>query len=260
MKLRRFAVALYAVLLLLAAFPTRAMALGMGRYHPPCITLLVYHAPKGLEASIEMEKNEERFPVTMQKETRLWETQFRLYREGAYRMRSWFGNEKDFKNAVLILHTASGDVQVPIPADQLTHGGSEDVISYDFRTGELKVGMPAGRIPMLFAARMLILLLLKGLILFFFGYRRLSSWLGFLAVNLISMGVVNLFTKGWINVDMANAYPLLFVGMLVLLLFEIISLVVVLGEFNRNKAVSYAVGANLAGAVTIFLMLTYFPY
>ena len=66
MKTRRFLIALYAVLLLLAAFPVQAhAAFGTGgeAYRVPTITVLAYHAPEDLEIRVEVEKKGERFPA-----------------------------------------------------------------------------------------------------------------------------------------------------------------------------------------------------
>ena len=262
MKLKRFLISLYAVLLLLAAFPTRAWAIrpGTGSYHPPCITLLVYNAPEGLTASIEMESVGKRFPVTMEKETRLWETQFRVFREGVFAKSAWFGNEKDFLNAVLILHTESGDIELPIPADELTHGGNEDFLSYNFRTGAFQVGMYGWRMPLLFALRMVLLLLVKSLLLYLYRYRRESSWRRFFIANLISLGAVNLFINSWGGtIDASSAYPALLVAMLVVLLFEIVTQVLLLDEYDPDTATNFTVAGNVTSCVLLFLIVTYFP-
>lgn len=259
MKIKRFFLACCALLLLFGMFPVRVSAIGGGAYHPPNITLLCYHAPEDLEAFIELHKEGKDLTAPMEKDSRVGETVFRLYRAGVYGVKAWFGNDEDFQDAALIFKTGGKELRIPIDAEKLTPGGREDVLTYSFKDGELKVGLPSWRTPALFGIRLLILLLLKGLILFLYGYRQLRSWLSFLGVNLLTMGAVNYVVRGWLNVDMANVYPLFFVGLLLVLLFELLSLVVLLSEYVRNKAVSYAVTANLAGFVAIFMMLSFLP-
>ena len=78
MKTRRFLIALYAVLLLLAIFPAEAFAYGASTYHPPAITVVTYNAPSDLEIQIEVQKNGERFPVQTECTRRAWELSFQL--------------------------------------------------------------------------------------------------------------------------------------------------------------------------------------
>ena len=97
MKTRRFLIALYAVLLLLAAFPVQAhAAFGTGgeAYRVPTITVLAYHAPEDLEIRVEVEKKGERFPADTLRTRRLWEQSFYLYREDVFKGSSF----NDHKN------------------------------------------------------------------------------------------------------------------------------------------------------------------
>lgn len=258
MKTKRFFLSLYAILLLLAAFPTQAFALGHGSYHPPCLTILVTHAPRDMTATVEMEYNDERFPVTLEKQTKLWEMQFRLYREGSFRKTAWFGNNKDFRDAVLILQSGGEETRIPLPAQQLSTG-NEDVLCYNVKTGAFRVGMSPWRLPLLFALRMTVILGLKLLVLWLYGYRHWSSFLAVLGVNALTMGLVNWVVRNWLNVDAVNTYPLFVVGMVAVLLVELLALVVFINERDRNRTVAYGTVANLTGLTALLVMLGYFP-
>jgi hypothetical protein len=142
MKTKRFLIALYAAVLLLALFPARAEALGRGTYHPPALTIVAFGAPGDLELQVEMEYNGERFPVTMEKETRLWETQYRLFREGSFRKTAWFGSDKDFAGAVLLLHSGGEERRIPIGPELLTPGSREEYMTLYARGGKLASGLP----------------------------------------------------------------------------------------------------------------------
>lgn len=258
MKTKRYFLALYVVLLFLGIFPVRAEALG-SVYHPPALTIVVYGAPRDLELQVEMEYDGERFPVTLERDDRLWETQFRLYREGAYRMKAWFGSEKDFDGAVLLVHSGGQERRIPIEREILTPGSREDYLTFYARRDALRGGLPFWRGPLNFLVRMLLLLGVKALIFFWMDYRLPRSWLSFLGVELVVQGVLNWIIAGWINVDMGNAYPLLFLGLLLAFLVEMIGMMVLVNERTKSKTASFAAGTSLLGSAMIFGMLSYLP-
>lgn len=259
MKTRRFLISLYAVLLLLAVFSPRAEALGHGSYHPPAVTIVAYGAPKDLELQVEMEYDGERFPVTLVKEDRLWESSFRLYREGSYRMKAWFGNDKDFKNAVLLCRSGGEEKRVPLRGDLFTPGGSDDKLTLSCADWTVTAGLPGWRAPLLFALRLLLILLLKAVIFFLYDYRRGSSWLRFLGVELVVLGVMNALVINWINVDMENVYPLYFLGLLAAFMVEMLVYVLLLEEQPRDRAVSFIAVSNVTGCLGQMLLLSFFP-
>lgn len=259
MKNKRFLIALYAVMLLLAIFPVRAEALARGTYHPPALTIVAYGAPADLELQVEMEYKGERFPVTLEKDTRLWETQYRLFREGSFRKTAWFGSDKDFKDAVLLIHSGGEERRIPISQELLTPGSQEEYMTLYARSGSLKGGLPVWREPAMFCLRMLLLLAVKGLIFFLMDYRLRRSWLMLLAVELPVQGLLNWIISGWINVDLENAMPLFVLGLLLAFLAELVALMLLVNERTRNKTVSYATTANLLGSLMYFGMLSYLP-
>ena len=148
MKTRRFLIALYAVLLLLAVFPGEAFASGASTYHPPAITVVTYNAPEDLEIQVLVIKNGEMFPVQTERTRRAWELSFRLYREGIFRSNTFWGNDKDFAGAVLLCRSGGEEHRIPIPQEFLTPGGNKDVMTLDCRSWTLSPGlasMPVSR-------------------------------------------------------------------------------------------------------------------
>lgn len=259
MKTKRFFIALYAVLLLLTVFPVRAEAMGRGTYHPPALTIVAFGAPADLELQVEMEYDGERFPVTMQRENRLWESQFRLFREGSFRKTAWFGSDKDFAGAVLLLHSGGEERRIPIPQELLTPGSREEYMTLSVGGGKLSAGLPGWRKPALFCLRLLLLFAVKGLLFFLMDYRHRDSWLKLLAVELPVQGLLNGIISGWINVDLENAMPLFVLVLLLAFLAELVALMLLINESSRNKTMSYAATANFIGSVMYFGMLSFLP-
>ena len=259
MKTKRFLIALYAVLLLLAVFPAEAFASGSSTYHPPAITIVTYNAPKDLEIQIEVVKNGESFPVQTERTQRAWETQFRLYREGIFRANTFWGNDKDFAGAVVICVTGGEEHRIPIPQEYLTPGGNKDVMTLDCGSWTLKSGLPAWRGPVTTAVRLLLILAVKALLFLLMNYKQRRSWICFFLVNLLVQGWLNLSLYNMLVVDDMNLYSALFVGMLLALLAEIILLVVFVDENSKNRTAVYATAANLAGVVVFLMALTWLP-
>lgn len=259
MRTRRFLMALYAVLLLLAAFPATAYASGASTYHPPAITVVSYNAPEDLEIQVEMVKNGERFPVSTVREQRAWELSFRLYREGIFRSNTFWGNEKDFAGSVLLCQSGGEERRVPIPQEYLTPGGNKDVMTLDCESWTLRPGLPFWRGPASMAERMLLILAVKALLFLLMDYKQLGSWLSFLGVNLATQFFLNYSFYNMMWVDDLNLYSAIFIGLLVVLLAEILLLVLLVQENNKNRTAVYATAANLLGVGAFLAALSWLP-
>jgi hypothetical protein len=259
MKTKRFLISLYAVLLLLAIFPTEAFASGSTAYHPPAITVVSYNAPDDMKILLQMTYRGETFPVTMIRETRAWETSFRVYREGIYRVRAFWGNEKDFAGSKLICRTGGKEYVVPIPQSFLTPGGNQDRMTLDCETWELRSGMPAWRGPLTVAGRVLFVLAVKGLLFLLMGYTQLRSWLCFLGVNLATQLPLNMSLYNMLTVDNLYLYSAIAVASLVILLVEILLLVILVQENNENRTSVYATVSNIAGLAAFVSAISLLP-
>ncbi len=259
MKTKRFLIALYAMLLLLAIFPVSAYAYGASTYHPPAITVVTYNAPADLEIQIEVQKNGESFPVSTVRSRRAWELTFRLYREGIYRANTFWGNEKDFAGAVVVCRSGGEEHRVPIPQEFLTPGGNKDIMTLDCRSWTLSRGLPVWRGPVTLAVRLLLILAVKALLFLLMNYRRRRSWLCFLGVNLATQLPLNWMLYNMLWVDDMNLYSAIFVGLLLALLAEILLLVILVQENSKNRTSVYATAANLLGVGAFLAALTWLP-
>ncbi|MBQ6272974.1 MAG: hypothetical protein IJK63_01965 [Oscillospiraceae bacterium] len=266
MKTRRFLLSLCAVLLLLAAFPAQAFALGYGgeSYRYPTITIVAYHAPEDLEIRIEVDKNGERFPAETKHNRRAWETTFRVYREDIFRANSFKGNETDFAGAVLICRTGGEEHRVPIPKNCLTVGGSRDVMTLDCRSWTLTPGLPACRAPLILGMRVLLVLAVNALIFLLMGYRELRSWLCMLGVILATQIPLNLILNRWIWVNDTNWNSAVFVGVMFMCLLGIVFvetmlLALLVQEQDRNRTGLFVGIAYPSGIAVLAAALSWLP-
>ena len=267
MKTRRFLIALYAVLLLLAAFPVQAhAAFGTGgeAYRVPTITVLAYHAPEDLEIRVEVEKKGERFPADTLRTRRLWEQSFYLYREDVFKGSSFKGNDMDFAGAVLICTAGGEEHRVPISKECLTVGGHQDVMTLDCRSWTLSPGLPAWRAPLMVAIRVLLVLLVNALLFLVMGYREGRSWLCMLGVTLATQIPMNLILNHWLWVNETNWNSIIFVGLMFMCWLAIVFAVTMLlallvQEHDRNRTgIFVGIGTPL-GIATLVSALIWLP-
>ncbi len=264
MKAKRFLVSLYAVLLLLAAFPAEAFASGAGGYRFPTITVLAYHAPADLEIRVEVQKNGESVPETTQRSRRAWELSFRLYREDVFRANSFKGNDRDFAGSVLLCRSGGEERRIPIPQSCLTDGGSRDVMTLDCQSWTLSPGLPAWRGPLILGMRVLMVILVQALLFLVMGYREWRSWLCLVGVNLATQIPLNLLLNRRIWVNDTNWHSAVFMGVLLGLLLLVLAaetmvMALVVKEQDRDRTGSFVIYANAASVVALVAALIWLP-
>lgn len=271
---RRFS--LPAVLLLaLALLVIPVGAAGMGTlYHPPALTILTENAPKDLQITMALKTKDVHredivIPVKLEKKVRAWEQQFRLYREGVYNVRAWFGNDKDLDGAELILTTGGTKKTVPIPrsiteqmrppADKKDKDYSYNaVLMFNYRTGEFSLGMPFWRGPLMLILRSLIA---AALVLLIFRLRSFEEKKTMLIVPLAAVmcyGLLNLSTANWLNTDPRSL--VLYILYAILAIFgQVLADVVFLDEDGADSRVSTCLLGNLPAMLFNTLALFLLP-
>ena len=171
-----------AIILLVAAiifaFPLTASA---NSAEPPTVVIMVINGPEDLTLEVEIPDTEEGDYLRVQKVQKMWEQYFRIY------------NHRSLENATLRVSSSEKSFTCQLP----------DVYSYntllylDFDAETVTIGQPAYREPLLIALRMSLTLIFEGLVFFLFGFRKKSSWIAFL--------IINLLTQGWLNISIASA-------------------------------------------------------
>lgn len=239
--------------LLALAIPTEIMALGVP-YHPPAVTLIATHGEKDLEITLTMHRKDGDYSVVLEKERRGWETHFRLYREAAWRINAWYGNSYDLKDAELKLVSGGKERVLVLPREITDQGNVNDAIMLNCKTGAMRFGTPVWRTPLHILIRVALGLLLEGLIFHRFGYRTKKSWQVFFLVNLVTLGFLNWMISGWMNVS-TDVYLLYMLACLIIFSAEVLLFVIFLEEYNRDRVISFALIANVAGiALNLALM------
>ncbi|MBR6952137.1 MAG: hypothetical protein IKH56_10500 [Oscillospiraceae bacterium] len=257
--LARAATALLVMLTLLVALTVPAFAAGLLPDHPPIFTVLTSDAPRDMDVTIELQKNGEIIPIKLERNRRFWETHYFLRREATIRITAWYGNPYDLKDAVLVFEAGDEIRRLPVTDDMLSSTGqqSEDYVFYRWKNNSLTAGLPPLRAPLLFLLWIAVALAVESVVFRLYGYRRARSWLAFLILNLITQSIHHMIIAGlFLRVERLRLYimsaPLVF-------LIELPACIALLNEQKREKAISFALTANLASQIVLALLIGHMP-
>ena len=228
-------------------------------YHPPAVTFLTENAPKDLEIVIHLQRKDgSTVAVTLEKQTRAWEQQFRLYREAAFSVKSWFGNDYDLKDAELVLKSGGSQRTLKLPRELTDQMEMDDTLMLDYQSGSFKLGLPFWRYPGLLILRVLIAALLELLVFRLRSYTAARSLVTAFLAGLVLYGLLNWFTKDWLNVDIRILIPFVLVVGLVLLA-QILVLVVFIDEDTKDRTMGTALLANALALGSTIAALNLLP-
>lgn len=246
------------VLLLMLAIPVSAAADGRGVYYRPALTFVAKNAPYDLTLRMDLDRGGEIVPVYLYREDRLWESYFRLYRQTAQDVHTWYGNRADFKDAVLVAMAGGRETRIPLPEETLIELTMNDFFMLDTSDFSLRYGLPTGRAVLLFFLRLAITLSASLLVLFFFRYYWKRSWMAVILTNLICQGALSLFVANWINFN-PKMIAVHFMAMLGVLILQIPIFWWLLDENGAQTSVGYTVVSNLATGVLNSFIIIHFP-
>lgn len=197
---------------------------------PPGLTVIINNPPEGLKLSLQL-NNEDTAPLVA--EHRFWEGQYKFYYHDIP------GSKNHIKNAALIVTYPGVITALPVPKEYF---GYDKQITLDLETNEIIQGQTPWRAPLLAAMRVILTLIIEGAIFFAFGYRTKQSLLVFLAVNILTQGLLNIAFIG------ATGYWFILFVLIEIGVFIAESLIYArfLTEHGKKRAVLYALTANAA--------------
>ena len=167
------------------AFPLTASA---NSAEPPTMVVMVMNAPEDLTVELEIPDLTDEY-IYVQKISKMWEQYFRIY---------YHGTKENLENARLLVSSSEKSFSCELPPMSEYNVYSYNTLLYlDFDAETLTIGQPAYREPLLIALRVSLTLIFEGLVFFLLGFRKKSSWIAFL--------IINLLTQGWLNISIAGA-------------------------------------------------------
>ena len=252
-KLRSLLLALLCFWML--ALPAEAAS---SLYHTPAVTVITENAPRDLELMIRLQRKDGSVvPIFLEKKTKAWEQQFRLFREAGFSIRNWYGNDYDLEGAELVLRSAEGESVIPLTKELTDQMSMDDVLMLNYKTKTLSLGDPLWRGPLLLALRVLLAVALELLVFRLRGYSERRSYLTVTVTGLLAFGLLGWYSSGWLNFDIRAIIPYIILLFLAMTGQTLIHLIVVDEESKDHILVttllSYGLAALVNGVSLYFL-------
>jgi len=197
---------------------------------PPTVSIIVSNAPKDLELRIGS--------VKANRIAKIFDSYYTFYLKF-----------DDINPSMLTISSSEGTIEMALP--QLQRYNNVFRLDIDSRT--LTPGASSFRAYQFALITIILTLLIEGAIFFLFGYRKRSSWLVFLIVNVVTQGLLYV----WLNITfypLVNSYfgSILFSligGEFLVFIVEIIAFLIFIRERPRLLTFLYVVLANFASLI-----------
>lgn len=229
MKKYRFVI----ILLILFTSPIIAYNALANSAEPPALIIIVNNPPEDLE--VVMISNEKQPKATQRKIA--WEGYYVFY------------NRDMQTNQEYVFSVTANNTSFKCSFNEPISRYNE-ILTLDISKQELVKGEYPFRSIILVALRVFLTLIIEGFIFYIFGYRNKNSWMVFIAINLITQGLLNI----WLNIE-STPLPsylivLLIIGEFFVFIGEMITLPIFIKEHTKLRAVIFAFIANM---VSLFL-------
>ncbi len=167
-SLKRTALMSALIILIAVIFPCPVYANGA---EPPSLTLIVENAPNDLEVYIVYENGED----IVKKGGKIGGSLYRFYA-------MWDGE--------IILKSSDESKNMILPPEAFE--SYDNYVTLDYKTLELTIGQPAWRVPLIIALRVSFTLIIEGILLIVFGFRKKSDIIAFLIINIVTQSFLNI--------------------------------------------------------------------
>ena len=229
-------------------------------YHHPALTIVVLHASGDADMQISMVPLREAPYTTLpQKETRLWETYFRLFRHRVEGQKSWFGNRIDFKDAVIQISDRGKNYSFPVPYEQMKEESRQnDFMIIDLEKESITVGKPFSRTAAFFLFHLFLYIVTGSLLLYYYGVRELRSWSIYLIYTILTKIIVCYLTISWLDVD-PKLYIVYAAGALLYVVLDIAFYLLKMDWEDKDTVSKFSALSNVLSALLLFAALHWLP-
>jgi hypothetical protein len=236
---KRFLLVFFACTLIILAFIIPASA---NSAEPPSIIILVNNPPEDL--SITLISGEKHIESIVRRTA--WEGYYAFY---SHDMR------KDGKH-VFRITTGGESFECAIDKPLKTYN---NIFTLSLSERKLTPGQYPFRRVLLVSIRLLLTLVLEGVVFWLFRFRQKRSWLVFLAINLVTQGLLNI----WLNYGGSplQSYLVfsLIVGEFFVFLTEMIVFPILVKEQKKGRILLYVFVSNLVSLIAGGYIITVLP-
>jgi hypothetical protein len=209
---------------------------------PPSLVILVKNPAKDLSITLLSDQNELEAKVK------------RIAWEGTYVFYS-----RDMKNGDrYTFRVTTGGESFDVALDEPVEGYN-NIYTLDVGNKSLTAGKYPLRSILLVGIRLVLTLLIESIIFWLFRFRLKRSWMIFLAINLVTQGLLNI----WLNNEatMSSSYLIfaLIFGELFVFAAEMVAFPALVKEYSKRRALFYAFTANLISLIAGSYLITILP-
>lgn len=209
---------------------------------PPSLVILVKNPAKDLSITLLSDQNELEAKVK------------RIAWEGTYVFYS-----RDMKNGDrYTFRVTTGGESFDVALDEPVEGYN-NIYTLDVGNKSLTAGKYPFRSILLVGIRLVLTLLIESIIFWLFRFRLKRSWMIFLAINLVTQGLLNI----WLNNEatMSSSYLIfaLIFGELFVFAAEMVAFPALVKEHSKRRALFYAFTANLISLIAGSYLITILP-
>lgn len=134
-----------------------------------------------------------------------------------------------------------------------------EVLTLDIATQELTRGKYPFRSVLLVTIRLLLTILLEGLIFWLFRFRRKRSWIVFIAINLITQGILNIWLNSESSLMPSYLILSLIFGEFFVFLTEMVVFPILINEHKKRIVRIYAFVANIISLIAGGYLISLLP-
>ena len=226
-------------MLMISILPANALA---NSAEPPSLVILINNPPDDL--SIVLVSNENQPEAIVRRVA--WEGYYVFYSRDMQ-----VGGKYTFK---VTTHGESFECTLGAPLQRYNN-----VVTLDVSNRELTPGKYPFRSVLLVSIRLLLTLILEGIIFWLFGFRQKRSWLIFLAINLVTQGILNiLLNSGGSLMPSYLIFSLIF-GEIFVFAAEMIAFPIYIKEHKKSCILIYAFIANLISLIAGGYIISVLP-
>jgi hypothetical protein len=226
-------------MLFLSFLPATATA---NSAEPPALIILVTNPPRDL--SIVLISNADQPQARVNRSA--WEGYYAFYRRD---LRA--SSEYTFKI------TTNGETFECKPSVPLKD--YNNIFTLDIPNRKLTPGTYPLRTELLVSIRLLLTLLIEGYVFWHYGFRKKSSWLIFLIINLITQGLLNIGLNSGGSPMESYLIISLFMGEFFVFAAEMIAFPLLIKEHRKSHSFSYAFTSNLISLFAGGFIITILP-
>ena len=209
---------------------------------PPSLVILINNPPDDL--SIVLVSNEKQSEAIVRRAA--WEGYYVFYSRDMQT-----GGEYTFK---VTTNGESFECTLSAPLQRYNN-----VVTLDVSNRKLTPGKYPFRSVLLVSIRLLLTLLLEGIIFWLFRFRQKKSWLIFLAVNLVTQGVLNIWLNSGGSLMPTYLIFSLIIGEFFVFAAEIIAFPLFIKEHKKSRILIYAFIANLISLIAGGYIISVLP-